>query len=332
MLIQSDRNLRVLYVNPHTRVVSGYDLHELEEPARWQSFVHAEDLPRVLAATQEALSGRSQSLEVRYRAKDGSEKVGYCMIHPRWQGEQIAGYTTLMVDVTVQRRLEKELQQAQRRELVGRLAGGIAHDFNNLLTVILSLAALTRKDLPPEHPVQEHLGEILEAAHQAGRLAGQLLTFGKQRRTVARPLSLNQVVKRTLSMLRSSLPPSIDVLEELDPCDPFVQAEDTQLQQVLMNLCLNARDAMPAGGQLMVKTVGEAAGTRLSVGDTGAGISEDVRRRIFEPFFSTKEHGTGLGLAVVQQSVQSFGGRVEVVSEAAKGARFDLWFPNVENR
>jgi PAS domain S-box-containing protein len=326
-LIQSDRRLRVLYVNPHSKVVSGYDQHDLQEPARWQQFIHPQDLPAVLTATQEALAGRSPSLEIRYRAKDGSEKVGYCFLQPRWQGEQVVGCTTLVVDMTVQRRLEQDLQRAQRLDLIGRLAGGIAHDFNNLLTVILSLTSLARKDLTPEHPAQEYLGEILEAANQATRLAGQLLAFGRQKRIATRPLSLNQVVRQTLSMLRSSLPPTVFLDTELDARDPIVQAEETQLQQVLMNLCLNARDAMPAGGRLTVRTIQEAAGARLAVEDTGTGISEDMQTRVFEPFFSTKEHGTGLGLAVVRQIAQGLGGQVEVCSEPGNGARFEVWFP-----
>jgi PAS domain S-box-containing protein len=358
MLIQSDLDGRIVYLNPTTQAVTGYDLDELREPASWQALVHPEDLPRLQTLKQEAQAGQTVRGEIRYRAKDGADKVCFAILQPRWQDGAVAGVTALAVDVTLQRRLEQELQRAQRLELVGRLASGIAHDFNNLLTVVLTLTDLARVNLPEQHPVREDLRRIADAGEQAARLAGQLLAFSKQRRLVARPTPINPVVRRTLELVQTSLPGTITVEPVLGDEALCVQADETQLQQVLMNLCLNARDAMPRGGRLVVQTraaesaewkvlstESEAAdsalstrhsalGTRreedwvrLSVWDTGHGMDAKVRARIFDPFFSTKEHGTGLGLAVVQQIVESYGGRIEVWSQPQEGTRFEIWLP-----
>jgi signal transduction histidine kinase len=234
---------------------------------------------------------------------------------------------TTFTDVTAYRQAVQDLQRAQRVQLVGRLASGVAHDFNNLLTVILSLADLARGQLPPEHPLLQELTGITEAGEQAAGLAAQLLAFSKQRRPAARTVDLNRVAGRTLELLRRTLPPVIEIRAELDGGPLPVRGDETQLQQVVMNLCLNARDAMPAGGRLLVRTAAAEGGARLTVEDTGEGMSEAVRAQVFDPFFSTKEHGSGLGLAVVRQIVTGFGGRVEVDSRPGAGARFDVWLP-----
>jgi PAS domain S-box-containing protein len=338
ILLRADRGLRVQYANPALRAITGYEAEEIADPLAWSRFVHIDDLPRVQALAAEALAGRPGRAEYRYRAKDGTEKVGFALSEPRWQDGQVVGTTTLIVDVTRERRLEQELQRAQRLELVGRLSGGIAHDFNNLLTVLLALTDVAHGHLPPDHPVHADLEQIIAAGQQAAALASQLLGFSKQRRVDVRRLSLNHVVRRTLELLRGSLPAQVEVDSRLSNDEPYIDADETQLQQVLMNLCLNARDAMPQGGRLLICT--EAAATppagasgrlggwvRLSVEDEGVGISEQVQSRIFEAFFSTKERGTGLGLAVVQQIVETAGGRVEVRSQPGRGARFDVWWP-----
>jgi signal transduction histidine kinase len=221
------------------------------------------------------------------------------------------------------------LRRAQRLELVGRLAGGIAHDFNNLLNVVLSLADVARGRLPADSPAQQDLGHITTAGEEAARLAAQLLAFSKQQRVVPRRVDVYRVARRTLDLLRSTLPPNVRLDAEVGDGELFVHADETQLQQVLMNLCLNARDAMPEGGALRVRVApAPPEGACLSVEDEGQGMTEQVQAQIFEPFFSTKEHGTGLGLAVVRQIVESFGGRVEVRSEPGRGSRFSVWLPS----
>jgi signal transduction histidine kinase len=256
------------------------------------------------------------------------------------------------------RESEAALQHAQRLDLIGRLASGIAHDFNNLLTVVLTLAEVARNSLPEDHPTRDDLRRITYAGEQAANLAHQLLAFSKQRRTAPKRIDVNRVASRTLELLRATLPKVIRIEPALADAELPVQGDEMQLQQVLMNLCLNARDAMPHGGRLEVRTEMVDGGrwtvdggqckangrespspptthhpppttqwVRLSVQDSGEGIPEDVQGRIFDPFFSTKERGTGLGLAMVRQIVEGFGGHVEVASRPGAGARFDVWLP-----
>lgn len=255
-------------------------------------------------------------------------------------------------DITAHRQAEENVRCGHRLEMVGRLASGIVHDFNNLLTVMLGLAEMARGNLSPEHAAREDLGRLLEVGEHARALAGQLLAFSKQRRPTSQAIDVNVVVMHALKMLHSALPPSIQVEKQLAGADLLVQADETQLKQVIVNLCLNAREAMGHSGRITVRTeaasppssngthngaaplVGAAAPNgasapngwvRLSVQDTGAGMEEAVQARIFEPFFTTKERGTGLGLAVVRQIVEDFGGRIQVWSKPQEGTRMDIW-------
>jgi PAS domain S-box-containing protein len=331
MVIQADTDLRVTYANPATRNVTGYDFHEIAEPALWGRLVHPDDISQLMALGHEALAGRSGRGEYRYRAKDGSEKVGLAFVEPHRRSDgTIIGTTTLIADVTRERQLEQELMRAQRLELMGKLSSGIAHDFNNLLSVILHMAELASASLPPHHGARIELERIQQAAKQAANLATQLLTFGKPRPSAAQRIDINLIVVRILELLRATLPSRIHLQVDLAEGELFVQADEMQVQQVLMNLCLNARDAMPEGGLLHVRTApvsAEGEWVCLSVSDQGEGISEVAKAHLFDPFFSTKERGTGLGLAVVQHIVQSHGGRIEVTSEPGRGARFDVWWP-----
>jgi signal transduction histidine kinase len=248
--------------------------------------------------------------------------------------------TTLRNAEAAERRAQEELQRAQRLELAGRMAGGIVHDFNNLLTVIINLAEMGRQALPAQHPVAEDLRGISEASEQASYLVRQLLTFGKQQHVCLHKVALEQIARRSLDLLRGSLSPRITVEFVAPETDLFVEGNETQLQQILMNLCFNARDAMPESGRLKVAVIssakgpasqnGQAGWIRLSVSDSGQGIPESVRARIFDPFFSTKPTGTGLGLAVVQQIVASHSGHIEVESKEGAGTRFDVWLPRAE--
>jgi two-component system, cell cycle sensor histidine kinase and response regulator CckA len=325
-------------LNPAARAVTGYKAEEVADPTVWMANIHPDDQERVRQMARSALAGEASRAEFRFRSKDGAERVVFALAQPRWQDGVVTSVTNLLVDVTRERLLEQELQRAQRLELVGRLAGGIAHDFNNLLNIVLSLTDVARGHLPADHPAQEELGRIAAAGEEAARLASQLLAFSKQQRVAPRRVEVNGVVGRTLDLLSPTLPPAVRIEAELADGDLFVQADETQLQQVVMNLCLNARDAMPEGGTLRVRTAscpppepsadGPAEWVCLTVEDEGQGMTEQVQAQIFEPFFSTKEKGTGLGLAVVRQIVESFGGRVEVRSEPGRGSRFVVALPS----
>ena len=324
MLFQCGLDLRVTYINPATSALTGYSLEEVADPTAWASLILSEDVAIAYRLQRSALAGQIDRGEFRYRAKDGSEMVAYSICQPRFQDGSVIGTTTLLVDVTRERRLERELHRAQRLELMGRLASGVVHDFNNLLSIVLSLTDLARGQLPPDHPVHADLRRIDEASEQAAGLATQLLALSKQRPTPARRVDLNLVSRRTLELLRATLPWSVTLEAELSHGELPILADETQVQQVLMNLCLNARDAMPRGGTLRVETFLRDGEVHLVVTDTGEGMSEAVRSQVFEPFFSTKEYGTGLGLAVVQQVVEGHGGKIVVSSQPGHGTCFEV--------
>ena len=241
-------------------------------------------------------------------------------------------------------RLQAQLLQVQKMESIGRLAGGIAHDFNNILTAILSYAELTLMKLSENDPLRGHLISIQEASEKAAALTHQLLAFSRRQVLEMKAVDLNAVVTGIAKMLRRMIGEDVSLELKTGATVSTVRADESQLEQVLMNLAVNARDAMPSGGRLLIETadVGpddvslqvpgmEAPGAHvmLSVTDSGAGMSTEVRERIFEPFFTTKElgRGTGLGLATVYGIVKQHGGNIIVASEPGKGTMFRIFLP-----
>ncbi len=216
------------------------------------------------------------------------------------------------------------------------------HDFNNLLAVIIGMAGLVKMNLPENTANREYLTRIEEVGEQASHLAGQLLTFSKQTPREAHPVDLNAVILQTMKLAKSICSASIRLTQKLTDSLPAIHGEEGKLKQVILNLCLNARDAMKqVGGTLTIRTdltppsivIGETTRwVHFAIEDTGHGMDETVRRRIFEPFFSTKEHGTGLGLAVVQRIIHDFGGRIDVQSQIGVGTRFDIWLAQADGR
>jgi signal transduction histidine kinase/ActR/RegA family two-component response regulator len=250
-------------------------------------------------------------------------------------------------DITDRQQLEDQLRQAQRMEALGRLAGGVAHDFNNLLTVINGFADLLLSRLGDEEPTRGDLELIHRAGQRASLLTQQLLAFSRKQVMRPEPLSLNDTIGEVEPMLSRLLGDDVSVHVELDPAAGTVLADPGQIQQVLMNLAVNARDAMPSGGTLTLRTRnvdlhadaaichrGLAPGrcVSVSVTDTGLGMTPAVRARLFEPFFTTKEagKGTGLGLSTVYGIVHQSGGHVWVESEPGAGSTFTLFFPRVD--
>jgi two-component system cell cycle sensor histidine kinase/response regulator CckA len=242
-----------------------------------------------------------------------------------------------------QRRLEEELRQAHKMEAIGQLAGGIAHDFNNLLIVIFGQVDMLLEDKVPETPAAA-LREIQSAAESAATLTRQLLAFSRRQTLAPTVLDLNTLVANTSGLVRRLVGEGVDVQTDLDAAADAVSADPGQLQQVLLNLAANARDAMRDGGRLTIATQrvdiapgserdGATAGSWavLSVTDSGVGMPPDVRSRIFEPFFTTKGqgHGTGLGLSTAYGIVKQSGGHIGVTSEPGQGAQFRVWLPSV---
>jgi two-component system cell cycle sensor histidine kinase/response regulator CckA len=245
-------------------------------------------------------------------------------------------------------RLEESLAQAQKLESIGRLAGGVAHDFNNLLTVIGGNVSLALSDLGPDHPVRDYLVEGIRAVESAANLTRQLLTFSRKQVIDPRVINVNGVVSELEKMLRRLIGEDIDLQAMLDEGLGRTRVDVGQFEQILVNLAINARDAMPQGGKLTIETANvtidegycrthaDAKPGRyvmLAVSDNGTGMDASVKEHVFEPFFTTKERGkgTGLGLAMVYGAVAQHGGHVEVYSEPGRGTTFKVYLPRVDD-
>ena len=246
------------------------------------------------------------------------------------------------------RQSEKQFRQSQKMEAVGRLAGGIAHDFNNLLTVIMGYSQVLLTELGPQHPLRGKIDETLKAGERAATLIRQLLTFSSKQSLDPKILSLNTAVTSLESLLRRLIGEDIQLVSTLDQTNGRLRADQAQLEQVLVNLVVNARDAMPKGGTLTIETAQveltrspvyhltpllPGLYVRLAVSDTGCGMDRNTQSHIFEPFFTTKGEGkgSGLGLSTVFGIVTQCGGAIDVTSRVGHGTRFDLYFPSVES-
>jgi len=294
-----------------------------------------EDVP-ALRDHVAALSGRDDGRVWRHRKKDGSI-ISVDIKASDFRFESRAARLVLAHDVTDRRHLEEQLRHAQKMEAVGRLAGGVAHDFNNLLSVIASYAQLTLLELPEASPLWSDVDEIRKAGERAAELTRQLLAFSRQQVLAPTVLDLNTILSGMEGMLSRLLGGDVSLNLVRSSSLGRIRADAGQVEQVVMNLAVNARDAMPAGGTLTIETsnvtLDEGAYVMLAVSDTGVGIDETEQVRIFEPFFTTKEKGkgTGLGLSTVFGIVQQSGGRIWVESEVGKGATFKVRFARVED-
>ena len=257
---------------------------------------------------------------------------------------KVMGAVVGFFDTTEKRSLESQLRQASKMEAVGQLAGGVAHDFNNLLTVIMSYSAMLLDRLSPGDAIHEDVQEIALAADRAAGLTKQLLAFSRQQVMQPRVININEVIEGLEKMLRRVIGEDVEFHTSLDPGIDKINADPGQLEQVLMNLVVNARDAMPSGGRLSISTSNSALSTEsatgsllppdgdyvmLAVSDNGTGMTREVQQRLFDPFFTTKDQGrgTGLGLATVYGIVKQSGGEIYVYSELGEGSTFKVYFP-----
>jgi PAS domain S-box-containing protein len=291
----------------------------------------------------DSTSGRT---EVAVLARDGHRVMFELSTRLQRRGGVPIGIQAIGRDITERRRLEEDLRQAQKMEALGKLAGGIAHDFNNLLTAILGFAALAEEDQRPNTPRHEWIVQIRHSGEQAAALTRQLLAFGRRQTLQPVDLDLNQVIDDIQKMLRRLIGENIEFVVQLEPNLEVVRADRSQVQQVIMNLVVNAKDAMPHGGRLTIRTKNvmshhqsSAAGpdapaehyVALVVEDTGQGVEPAILERIFEPFFTTKPlgQGTGLGLATVYGIVKQSKGDLQVQSTPGHGATFTVFLPAV---
>jgi len=328
-IVKADGTIR--YASPSHERILGYAVTDLVGKSIL-NFVHPEDVFGVQAAIRQ--NGGTTSLEYRFRHKDGSyrtlESFGRDLSH-------LAGVGGVVVnsrDVTERRRLEEQLHHSQRIEAMGRLAGGVAHDFNNLLMVIAGHSQMLLDSMLPGDPARDDLEQVVKAAERATDLTRQLLAFSRRHTVKPAFVSLNLLVQQMERMLRRVLGENVRLVTALSSERESVYVDPGQMEQVILNLILNARDAMPQGGTLTIKIARIAAqaadqsdSVELSVTDTGAGIDEDVLPHVFEPFFTTKQHGTGLGLSTSYGIVKQAGGEIEVTSRRGAGTTFRIVLP-----
>ena len=328
-VIITDVEGTITWVNDAAAMLAGYRREEMTgHPI---DILTSAEQPDAFQGTWASIrAGQPFATEFPIRRKDGSEYTAEATTTPvRDLAGIITHYISVGRDITKQKDLQAQFLHAQKMEVVGRLAGNIAHDFNNLLGVINGTADLVAMELEPGSAVRADLDMIRQAGERAAVLTRQLLAFSRKQVIEPRVLDLNQVVSGLTSLMQRLVGETIAVVVRPLARNPLVRGDAGQLEQVVMNLVVNARDAMPGGGTITISTADAGADVTLVVADTGKGIDAAIRPHIFEPFFTTKDsaRGTGLGLSTVRAIVESNGGRIAVDSRIGLGATFTIVWP-----
>ncbi|QVL33851.1 PAS domain S-box protein [Telmatocola sphagniphila] len=338
----------VVFASPAFSKITGYSVDEVL--GRNCRFLQGNETdPAAVARVRNAVLSSIDCKEelINYR-KDGSSFWIELSISPIRDAQ---GKTTHFVgvqsDITARKKLEQQLNQSQKMEAIGQLAGGVAHDFNNLLTIIIGYSDMLLSKMPENDPSRELLKEIHAAGERSAGLTSQLLAFSRQQVLSPKVLIINEVVINLEKMLKRLIGEDVELSKNLQVGLWAIRIDKGQFEQVLMNLVVNARDAMPSGGSLVIRTqnvelnqeqlvdyaeASEGEFVKLSVSDSGTGMSDEIKRKIFEPFFTTKApgKGTGLGLATVYGIVKQSGSFLNVISEIGKGTTFEIFFPRVD--
>ncbi len=348
IIIALDLDGAINYVGPRWEKILGHEQSEV----LGKFFIHfapVEDHPLLVQVFKEVRNHKKSVENIRwqYYRKDGQVRYFSGSSAPILdeQGKMV-GAMAIARDITDYKKLEEQLLQAQKMESIGNLAGGIAHDFNNLLGGILGYASFAKKKMSPGDPLYQAVNSIERTAGQAADLTRQLLGFARRGKYQVKPINCNALIQDLIQFLGRTIDKRITLQVELDPHLNLIEGDEAQLQQSLINICLNARDAMPSGGTLKLVTSNqvlpqeiylnqrgwkEGDYVRITLSDTGTGIPQEIQSQIFEPFFTTKEpgRGTGLGLSMVYGIIQNHGGYIDFKSGPDQGTTFELFLPSI---
>jgi len=342
IIVIHDRRGRVATMNRTCEQASGYPREEarMVDPAWFFSQSYLSAIERMLA---EGAGAMSRTIRAELITKKGARIPIEGQARLLIADGQVSGVTVIARNVAEREQLEGQLRQAQKMAAVGRLASGIAHDFNNLITVLMGYSDELAEQVEPHSPLRKPVHEIRRAVERAAALTQQLLAFSRRQTGAPQRIDVNVTVANIQGLLKRLLGPEIQLEVSLDRDAGVIEADPAQVGQIVMNLAVNARDAMPGGGRLMIRTANVELGAEhldvipgahvmIEVRDTGTGMTDDVRRSLFEPFFTTKDagRGTGLGLSMVHAIVRQSGGHVTVSSEPGEGSTFRVYFPRLE--
>ena len=345
-IMLTDLDGTITYLNPAFMKMWGYDNFDEVLKTDNSQFLGIENFNNFLKSLHESKGWKNEFTAVRKDGLTFEVVVSVSLIQD--EKFQPIGIMASFIDVTKRKRLETQLRQAQKMDAMGTLAGGIAHDFNNILSSVIGYTEIALGGVPKGSLLESNLQEVFKAGRRARSLVKQIIAFSRQSELERKPIKISPIIKETLKFLRSSIPSTIDIHQNIGTDLDTVLADPTQIDQILINLCTNAAHAMQKnGGTLEVNLTNvkldldfkprhsdmtSGPHIRLSVSDTGHGMSKKVLERIFDPYFSTKEksEGTGLGLAVVHGVVKSLGGTITVYSDPGKGSTFNVYLPTFE--
>lgn len=342
VIVITDANGKITYINPAFETVTGYSSEEVigKTTNILKSGCHDEGFYKNLWDTIK--TGNVWKGEFINRKKSGEVYYASSVVFPIY-AEGDVSYVSIQRDVTQEKKFYEQLVRAQKMEAIGTLAGGIAHDFNNLLTAILGYSELMLSMTKEEDPLHKPAKIINNAGEKGAELVRKILMITRKEKMEAKPVNINEIINASMELLQRSIPKNIEIVVNLTNNLPNIMADPSQIQQMIINLAVNARDAMPDGGILTIETsiVGNENGAangiisekdgfmKLSISDTGIGIDKNIQRNIFDPFFTTKEtgKGTGLGLYIVHSVISNHGGYINLYSEPEKGTRFNIYLP-----